>query len=422
MKKHLLVILLSCICFGAAHAATVSGTVSSTSTCGPLAGQKVYLRDSMYAYFDSTTTNSSGAYSMNIPTSWTGTPTKAFLITIMACGNVWNTTGFYNGSSVIVNPIVCGASVKLYGNVMLGSTANTGSAKVWLIKVQRNFPTAGDTTLTAVDSNVLSGFGYFYFTKVCAPTDTFLIKAALTLGHPSYAGYLPSYDSSLTWSTAKRYYGSSFTNIAGNNHNIYLIPGVNTGGPGFIGGSVLVGANKQAAVGDPLTARILMLTNATTGAPVAYTYSDAAGKFSFSGLAAGTYKLFGDAWGLYNVPITVSITGTQPTVNNIIFEENYGENTFKARFKAAGVGPVSGPLADVSVYPNPATTTLTLKGAAQIKGAKTLILRDMIGATVAVKTVTDGQPMELNVAALPAGAYVLQVATELGSASFKVVK
>ena len=39
---------------------------------------------------------------------------------------------------------------------MLGSTPNTGAAKVYLIKVQRNFPTAGDTTLTAVDSVMLT--------------------------------------------------------------------------------------------------------------------------------------------------------------------------------------------------------------------------------------------------------------------------
>ncbi len=422
MKKHLLAFLLCCVSLGAVHAATVSGVVSSTTTCSVLAGQKVYLRDSLPSapYLDSALTNSSGFYSMTIPASWTS---KMFLITIPACGSVWNTGVFYTmGSNVTANSVVCGQAKHLYGNLMLGSVANTGPAKVWLVKVQRNYPTAGDTTLTAVDSNVLTSGGYYDFMRVCAPNDTFLVKAALMTGHPSYTGYLPSYDSSLTWSGARRYYGSNFTNFAGSGYNIYLIPGINLGGAGFIGGSVLVGANKQAKVGDPLASRILILANATTGAPVAYTYSDASGKFSFPSVGVGTYKLFGDAWGLYNVPLTVSITNTQKTVNNIIFEENYGENTFKGRFSATAVGPVTGPLAEVSVYPNPATTSITLKGRSTIKGAKTLVLRDMVGATVMSQTYVDGQAMELAIATLPAGSYVLQLTTELGSASFKVVK
>jgi hypothetical protein len=272
-----------------------------------------------------------------------------------------------------------------------------------------------------VDSNVLTTSGSFSFTRLCAPNDTFLIKAALMSGNSQYANYLPSYDSSLNWSTARRYYGSNFTSSATSGYNIYLFPGSNPGGAGFIGGSVLVGANKQAAVGDPLAAREMILTNATTGAPVAYTYSDASGKFSFSNIGVGTYKLFGDSWGLYNIPLTVSVTSTNLSVSNIVFEENYNENTFKGHFTTA-VNNVSGPLAGASVYPNPATSTISLKGISQIKGSKTATLRNLVGATLATQTFADGQAVKMSIETLPAGTYVLQLNTEVGAASFTVVK
>jgi hypothetical protein len=238
-------------------------------------------------------------------------------------------------------------------------------------------------------------------------------------GHSGYNNWLPSYDSSLTWSTATRYYANAFN---GSPHYLFMFPGTNPGGAGFIGGSVLAGANKQTAVGDALPGRLIMLVNATTNAPVAYVYSDSYGKFSFTNVATGNYKLFGDAWGLYNVPLAVSITGTATTVNNIIFEENYGENTFKGKFGTLGVGTVSGPLSGVSVYPNPATKTVSLMGLSNINGSKHVTLRNIVGAVVTSQDFSNGQPVQIAVDALPAGTYILQLGTEAGAASFKVVK
>ncbi len=415
--KQLLLSFSLCLAAGAAGAATVSGTVTSAATCAVVSGQKVYLRDTVSLInVDSAVTNSSGMYSMNFPSGWT-TPTN-YLVAIPACGINTTNVGVYTGSNATINAIICGAAKTLNGTVMLGSTPNTGPAKVYLVKVQRNNPVAGDTTLTAVDSVTLTNSPNFSFKRACAPTDTFLIKAVLQTAHASYANWMPTYDSSLNWSTAQRYYSSAW---GSGPHYLYMIPGSNPGGPGFIGGSVLVGANKGAAVGDPLTARLMMLVNNATGAPVAYTYSDASGKFSFPSVATGTYRLFGDAWGLYNMPLTVSVSSTNLTVNNIVFEENYGENTFKGRFKTSGVGTTS-LLAGVNVYPNPATKTVSLMGISSVRGSKTALLRNVVGAVMTSKTFRDGQAVELSVEAFPAGTYILLLSTEAGTASFKVVK
>ena len=74
--------------------------------------------------------------------------------------------------------------------------------------------------------------------------------------------------------------------------NISLIAGTNPGGPGFIGDSVLLGANKSAAVGDALDGRMLLLAT-SSGQAVAYTSSNASGQFSFPNLAYGTYDFRG---------------------------------------------------------------------------------------------------------------------------------
>lgn len=415
--KQLLLSLSLCCLFGAAQAATVSGTVTSASTCGPAAGQKVYLTDTTgMSVFDSTITSSTGTYSMTLPSGWSN-PTD-YSVRSNACGSVWIALGKYTGSSATVDLLICGYPKTLNGTIMLGSTPNTGPCKVWLITVRRNYPNAGDTTLTAVDSVMLTSTPNYTFKRACA-NDTFLVKAALQTGHSAYNNWLPSYDSSLTWSTAVRYYSNAFN---GSPRYLFMIPGTNPGGPGFIGGSVLAGANKQAAVGDALPGRLLMLKNATTGAAVAYTYSDASGKFSFPSVPTGTYKLFGDSWGLYNVPLTVNVTSTAAAVNNIIFEENYGENTFKGRFGTVGVGTVSAPLAGVSVYPNPASKMITLTGLSNINGNKHVALRNIVGAVVMTQDFSNGQAVQLAVDALPAGTYILQLNTEVGAASFKVVK
>ncbi len=416
MKKLSFLVIACCILAGFARAATLSGNVTIGTASGtPVVGQTVYYIDSFYKYMDSTVTNSSGAYSFNLPSSMTN-PTYIFL-SAPACGSKNTRMVVYTGSSLTSNFILCSSFPTLHGTVSLGSTTNNGLATVYLIRKEYD-PVVKDTTLTAIDSIVTASTGGSY-SKAYAytPYGTLLLKAALQSSHPSYSAFLPTYyTSSLNWSGATALGSSNFSSTTST--NISMTAGTNPGGPGFIGGSVLVGANKSTGVGDPLSSRILLLTNASNGKAVGYTYSSATGQFSFSNLAYGTYYIFGDAWGKTNPQLTVTISASTPSVSNVTFEEN--NKTFKGHIGNLSVS--SAALNGVSVYPNPVTDRLQLNGLNAISGSKTIILSDVTGSVISRQVVEQNGTAGIATGALPAGIYLLQLQTSAGNASFKIVK
>ena len=420
MKQLSLFAMLLCLLAGPARAATLSGTISSVTTCAGVAGQKVYVRDSFSTFTDSAVTNSSGVYSINIP-STVSIPMTLFMTT-SSCGTSTSYGAAYTGADVLVNLAVCGNGKGVIGAVMLSDSVYPGPSIIYLIRRDVN-PTTMDTTLTAVDSVYSSSFGYFNLRLPCVPTGTYLLKGALMPAHSRYANYLPAYanDSSISWRGATPLTTAQLNNspiFTTQYTYIHLPMGINPGGTAFIGGSVLLGANKGTAVGDPLAKRILILTNSGTNKPVAYTYSDAAGKFQFSNIAYGTYKLFGDAMGKNNPALTVTVSATQKTINNIVFEES--SKAFTGHFNNVSVGGVSG-LTGVSVFPNPVADFVQVAGLAAINGSKTILLSSMTGAVISSQIIAQGDAT-VATSSLPAGIYLLQVRTDAGSAAFRIVK
>jgi hypothetical protein len=419
MKKLFLNTLLICLLSGSAFAATIVGNVRDAATAIVLPGYKVYFRDSMSTYKDSAITDWHGDYTMTTPSSL---PFNKLIIYTYMCGGTISDVRFdpYNNLNGAASFSICSNLSRNYtlkGSVTLNGVANSGPVKLYLIRKQYD-PTVADTTLTAIDSTTTTTGSY---SKVLStypgmPNTTLLLKAALQPSHSSYSSYVPTYyQASLVWSGAKELLGGAFT---GDTTNVDLSAGVNTGGPGFIGGSVLLGANKGAAVGDPLAKRILVLTN-SAGKPIAYTYSDAAGKFSFSNLATGTYKIFGDVWGKKNPPFGVTLSNTNPTVSNITFEEN--STSFWGHFGGLSV-PASHTLSNVSAYPNPVTNYLRFSGMDAIKGSKKVTVRDVRGAVISTSNIAAGERAEIPMADVAKGTYSIEVQTEAGSANFIIVK
>lgn len=98
-------------------------------------------------------------------------------------------------------------------------------------------------TLTAIDTfrGSRRHFGGFYF---WAPPGDYLVKAALTQADSNYAQYLPTYyGDSLLWSDATVVSPPARPYV-----RINLVPGVNPGGPGFTGGLISQGANRQGNI------------------------------------------------------------------------------------------------------------------------------------------------------------------------------
>ncbi len=415
--KRLPLLLLALILTGlSAAAATLSGTVYSISTSLPVPNQKIYYQSAATLYVDSTLTNSSGGYSFTIPG---GIPSfDSLKVYTYACGAIAQKWTAYFGSNVSVNLSICTpppSGYTLHGTVSL-SGANNGTARLWLIRKQYD-STMMDTTLTAIDSfNTASTGGSYSVTYTSLPYGTLLLKAALTAAHPQYNNYLPTYyTSALVWSSATPLTASNFVSTTAT--NITMTAGVNPGGQGFISGSVIAGAGKGAVVGDPLANRILILTT-SAGVPVGYTFSNSAGKFSFSNLGYNTYKIFGDVWGKLNPALTFTLTQTKPGISNIVFEEN--SKKFEGRLGPAAISSIA--LEGVTAYPNPFGSTISLSGLNHIEGLKTVVLRDITGKELLHQTYSNGQPVLISTGSLASGIYVLQLFTETGTACFRVLK
>lgn len=428
MKKIfplLTVLMLLCISSFAQFSVTVSGYVTNTNSLA-VANHTVYITSDSFQYNGNwyimgsaqETTNANGWYTHTFNSAVPLPNGMQIITTTQNC----NSTYLYNyhtysGSSIPnSNFVICvntpPPSANLQGTIS-GGGATVDSGMVYVIG--SFWDTANATTvLYLVDSISTDIFGHY---QKNVPAGNYLIKAAATPYSPNYASLMPTYYvNALTWN-----YGNTVTVPATGSVtvNITLISGSNPGGPGFIGGLVSQGANKTTGVGDPLNGRILLLTDNNNNA-IGYTHSDASGHFSFSNLPYGTYKLFGDALGLQNPVLTVTLSPSKASYSNIVFEEN--STSFSGSFKwTAGIGNVNS-LDAVNAYPNPAKDVINVSGLDNISGVKNITLSNLTGAVVYRGSFAQGQAVAVPVSSLPGGMYLLHVATSEGTVSIKISK
>lgn len=431
MRKNLLFIMAMMLSVVSYAQYTFSGTVL-TSGGAPVAGQTVYVvTDSGVSWNPSThgpffwrsaVTDAFGAYSVTLPsTTNSGHPIWAYTNNCSTgTPAVLSNYHTYAGVNITSNFTKCVPAPPLtdtiHGTVTLGtgSTLAVG-AKVYLIKKHPDSIQIGTSwfftwNLSVVDSVNTFSAGSYHFVVSRTRYDSLLVKAFLPVGHSSYSSYLPTYHtSSLLWSgaTAIPPVTSSFITA-----NIALIGGTNPGGPGFISGSVLLGANKTTAVGDPVPNRLIILTDAANK-PVAYTYSDNAGKFNFAGVPYGTYKIFGDVMGKTSTPLGFTINTSAPSVTTIVFEEK--ALTFNATMPT-GVSSVIGQ--QHGIYPNPAKNAITITG---LTADATVTIYDMTGRTLVQQAVSAGNNT-VNIATLATGNYVVKLATAQETTTIKLTK
>lgn len=163
--------------------------------------------------------------------------------------------------------------------------------------------------LSAVDTTSIDSMGFYGFTNVSF--GSYYVKAALSPMSSNFNSYFPTYyGHQMFWSNATTINLNSASAIG----NISLIAGNNPGGPGFIGGNVLQGANKGP--GDPIENVIVMLLDLSDN-PIAIDLTDVNGEFGFSNIAYGTYKVWIDVPGKTTTPALVTISATTPGVSNV---------------------------------------------------------------------------------------------------------
>ncbi len=432
MRKNLLFIMAMMLSVVSYAQFTFSGTVLTTGGA-PVVGQTVYVvTDSNVSWIPSThgpffwrsaVTNSSGAYSVTLPsTTNAGHPIWAYTANCSS-GTPATLSNYhtYAGVNITSNFTKCVPPPPLtdtiHGTVTLGtgSTPAVG-AKVYLIKKHPDSVQIGSSwfftwNLSVIDSMNTFSAGTYHFVVSRTRYDSLLVKAFLPVGHSSYSSYLPTYhSSSLSWSSATAIPPTSSSFVTA---NIALLSGTNPGGPGFIAGSVLLGANKTTAVGDPVPNRLIILTD-NANKPVAYTYSDIAGRFSFSGVPYGTYKIFGDVMGKTSNPLPFSLSTTTPSANMIVFHER--ALTFDATMPITGIANTVGQ--QNSIYPNPAKNSITITG---LTSDATVTIYDMTGRTLVQQAVNAGNNT-VNIAALATGNYVVKLADAQQTTTIKLTK
>jgi hypothetical protein len=430
MKKNLLFLLMVLLTATGYAQYTVSGTVM-TSTSVPVVGQTVYIStDSAKwttgmspAFWTSAVTNTSGAYTATMPTTITsGHPVSIYTANCSTGPALW-ASYTYAGVNITHNFTKCVAPPpppppSISGKIYTGSTG-AANAKVYFIDKYQDSVLVGSTWtwgwwLKAIDSTTTNSTGDYTKAYPTYVRGNLLVKACLMPASTVYSSYLPTYyTSSLIWSGATALPSSSVVTA-----NVSLIGGTNPGGAGFVGGSVLLGANKGTGVGDPLPGRLILLTD-NAGNAIAYTTSDATGHFSFPSLAYGTYKIFGDVMAKSSTPLTITLSAATATINNIKFEEK--ALTFNPSMSSTSVNTVSG-ISTISVYPNPMSNVVTIDGLNNIKGDKDAVLTDITGKQLGNYHFAANTEASINVSTLPAGIYVLQLTTSEGNATYKLTK
>jgi PKD repeat protein len=297
------------------------------------------------------------------------------------------------------------------GVVNMGNTyADQGV--VFLITYDSN------SILSAVDTTVIDSMGMYYFANVAY--GTYLVKAALSPVSTDYANYLPSYHAT---STSGALVGELLWAFATdvvlstpylNNIDIELVAGTNTGGPGFIGGLVSQGANKE---GDPISDILILITDAS-GNPIAYEYSDNTGAFNVTGLAYGTYVVYPEVPGKTTTPITVVLSATQTGTDKIRVAVN--TNTVDASI-ATGIAELP-QFANISIYPNPVIDYLKIDLGNGLSGNVSVRVMDITGKVISLETVNSTGVVQINTSKFNTGIYLLSIENKGDTAIYRFIK
>ena len=294
-------------------------------------------------------------------------------------------------------------------NLIAGDISFTGLladsvSKVWLIQFN-----PADSSLTAVDSTFSctapSGAQYYQF--VNEPAGTYMAKAKDIASVPGTSGYIPTYSLSTPyWGTAaSATHGATYDML-----NIAMMYGTVPAGPGFIGGLIVSGAGKNTS-GDVPVAGMLVYLRDASGTILTYTYTDASGAYSFSGIANGTYTIYPEDMGFVTTPsASIVLTSTAETANAVNFKEHTIAKTVTPYTGITGI-PVAAATV-MSVYPNPAGNDLNIVWAAQATGDASVIVKDVTGRVVMSNTVdlqAASGKTKLDVSALTNGIYFISL-------------
>jgi hypothetical protein len=322
-------------------------------------------------------TNSSGYFSTSYNIDSMG---SCIILNGTDCNNnITSVTIPYNGidTAVFIAGQGCGGSNpvnNLYSLCVYAypQDSTLGNEETEFYLIQSYSTTSGDSL--ALVNSFIAGPNSAYVCFDSLSEGIYYVKAALTPNAPSYADYLPTYyNQNLLWS------GATPINVNNNQYiTLVLLPGINSGGPGFTGGYVSQGANRldeAEATGDPMSNIEIVLTT-EFGTPVKTTKTDANGYYSFSGIDFGTYKVYADV-------LNKTCEGVLVTVGDLFSPEvNFQVNSesIEGGIGLSDISLVSKKLS-ISILENPCTNNLNIV-TINANEVVTYAINDILGRTL----------------------------------------
>lgn len=386
--------------------------VNTPSTACSVAVSRISLGNNSWkftAHNLNNTPNMTFAWNFGDGTTGTGSPIThqyttggAFTVKVVGSNGSCADSAFTTVSSTLFN--------RISGLVYVDSSSTVDSYKVWLIKYD-----SSTSILSAVDSVIIptfAGSGYYLFNNHAA--GAYRTKAALHNGPTSGTGHVPTYhNSSLVWSSATIiYHNGGHTS----GKDIFMQTGTLTSGPGFVAGNVNQGANKGSANGIPGMTVFLM---DMAGNAVQYSVTDANGYYSFNNIPDGSYNVYPEDLGINTTAAAVSIASGSVTHTDVHFERSLSKKTIVPI--AAGIANINSKGLEYSIYPNPAKESVTIGWNANSADKAQISIADVSGKVVYSGVATMNSNMTINVSNLQSGLYFLNISSDMGNSTQKLI-
>ena len=306
---------------------------------------------------------------------------------------------------------------RIYGHISFSSAIpDTIDMKVWLIQFN-----SVDSSIAALDSTItcaVDSTPYFEFDGRAA--GNYMVKAKLLYGTVAGASvYIPTYSlSNPHWDSAATV---AHTTNSDSMH-INMIYGTVPTGPGFISGYVVSGAGR-GTTGDVPAVGMLIYLEDVAGHILTYTYTDAAGYYSFGSLAHGSYIIYPTAYQYRTTPSAViTLTTTMESFTAVDFKQRTTSRTIKPYLIPSGIPTIS--TNSFAVFPNPTSGDLNFEWGNQAAGNADVVIADITGREVyhtTINMVTANGNTHLDVKGLNNGMYILSIHSATSNYSGKLM-
>lgn len=251
-----------------------------------------------------------------------------------------------------------------------------------------------------MDAREFWKFGYYWF--VDKPEGDYLVRTDLLPQSDAYGQYSPAYMPDV------RFWENATTFTLSNNEEFSVDISLAEmaalqSGIGSVSGFVKP-ANGCLAEED-LVNNLVYLLNSENEI-IAYTYTDQSGNFSFESLGFDTYLVSAEVTGKSSSTYSLTLAPENPSVTDVILEvgcESFvgtRENQLPSGFKIS------------NVYPQPATSGLTVDLKGTINNEVNYVLHNIYGINVLSGKASGSKgflKFDLNVSDLSAGIYLLQI-------------